>query len=658
MTKFKCKTIFCILIIIIYTKTTGCTNQTSLPPVKKIEIKPEQIINVTTQGNAFLLFDEQNKRKPETSWKPPYSPKWHYPAELIIDLNNEYKIDSISFYDGSSTGELKINFGKPFEWSEGVKLSTNKYNQWQTTSVEWETRYLQIILSGPEVNINEIVISGTLIKEIGRPEKINSNPLNNSLKQLKNVLGTNSFIDVPHTALDPIYIVREYHQWDWMEGARNKNYQGFPSNLNRFNPTIAGNGWNFDSYYKTLHQKGKIVVPVMVGTTLWMTGEGEKSLENKPTKGDPGNPFDYKEHADHMFQFAARYGSNSVKKDLLKLHSSQEKISGMGVLQYYENWNEPDKWWMSRVQYFTPFEYAALSSADYDGHQGKMGETFGILNADPNSKLVMAGLATFNLEYVKAMKFWCEHNRTDKKFVWDVINFHHYSNNGGTQHGKATKGISPEADSLFYKIKRLSNFRDKYLPGKELWITEFGYDTQTKGSQIAPALGNLTSEEVQAAWLIRSIIIGKAAGANRMTQFMLRDGNEESFQTYMNSGLTSSKHTGYQKKTSWYYYSTINHHLREFIIEDLKVDSTTNLHKIKLYNPNNGKEAYIIWLGTSKDKITKIEIALNNQKHNRVTIVELKDKKEVGKISTEVLTNKKLTLTARETPKIILLGAD
>ncbi|QCK13877.1 hypothetical protein [Mangrovivirga cuniculi] len=657
MTKFKCKTIFCILIIIIYTKTTGCTNQSSQPPVKKIEVKPEQIINLTTQGNAFLLFDEQNKSKPETTWKPPYSPKWHYPAELIIDLKDEYNIDSIGFYDGSATGDLIINYGEPFEWSEGINVPTNRYNQWQTKPVSWKSRYLQIILSGPDVNINEIVISGVLHKKITSPEKRDSNPLNESLKQLKNGLGTNSFIDVPHSALDPIHIVREYHQWDWMEGARDKDYQGYPNNLNRFNPTIAGNGWNFDSYYKTLNEKGKIVVPVMVGTTLWMTGEGDKSLENKPTKGNPANPLDYKEHADHMFQFAARYGSNEVSKELLKLHSSQDKISGMGVLQYYENWNEPDKWWMSRIQYFTPFEYAALSSADYDGHEGELGKSFGIINADPNSKLVMAGLATFNLEYVKAMKFWCDHNRTDKKFVWDVINFHHYSNNGGIQHGKATKGISPEADSLFHKIKRLSEFRDKHLPGKELWITEFGYDTQTKGSQIAPAMGDLTSKEVQAAWLIRSIIIGKAAGADRMTQFMLRDGNEESYQTYMNSGLTSSKHTGYKKKPSWFYYSTIDHHLSKFIIDDLEVDSLSNLYKAKLTHPENGKEAYIIWYGTSKGKTSEIDLRLD-KKYSNATIIELRNEKEAGMISTKNKQNNKITLMANETPTIILLNAD
>jgi hypothetical protein len=35
--------------------------------------------------------------------------------------------------------------------------------------------------------------------------------------------------------------------------------------------------------------------------------------------------------------------------------------------------------------YSTPYEFAARSSADYDGHRKALGDTFGIKNADPNA---------------------------------------------------------------------------------------------------------------------------------------------------------------------------------------------------------------------------------------------------------------------------------
>ncbi|NMM47224.1 hypothetical protein [Marinigracilibium pacificum] len=658
MLKSKCKTIFCILIIIIYTKLTVSAQIQSHSVDNIIKIEPEKIINTTTKGDAFKLFDEQNIDNPQHGWKPPYSPKWNYPAEIIIDLQDTYEIDYFKFYDGSATGELEINYGNPFKWTAGIKTKTDRYNQWQKKSVTWKTQYIQIILHDPNVNINEIIFSG---RKINTSEKFKTDLTPGKTKKtaLKNVIGTNSFIDVPHSTLSSISMIREYHQWDWMEGDRDKNYIGYPNNQNRFNPTLAGGGWNFDNYYETLFNNGKTVVPVMVGTTLWLTKEGPETLEKKPAQGNPADPESYKAHADHMFQFAARYGDNKVKTEFLKLHSSQSKVSGLGYLNYYENWNEPDKWWMTNVEFFSPFEYSAMSSADYDGHESTLGNTLGIKNADPNSKLVMAGLATLNLDYLISMKFWCDHNRTDKRFIWDVINFHHYSNNGGVQHGKATSGISPEADSLYYKIKRISDYRNINLPTKELWITEFGYDTQSKGSQIAPQIGTMTSEQVQASWLIRSIIIGHWAGADKMFQFMLRDGNENSFQTYQNSGLTSSKHTGYKKKASWYFLSTVNYHVGDFYLSNVDVDPNTNLYTAKFVKEGSSTTILILWLGSSKDARMIVDLKTNryyNPKNIIEKKVQLMDEYTVG-LELPINTNQdKTSIEVSETPIIVILN--
>jgi len=79
----------------------------------------------------------------------------------------------------------------------------------------------------------------------------------------------------------------------------------------------------------------------------------------------------------------------------------------------------------------------------------------GMKNADPLIKMVMAGLASLNLEYVRCMKLWSDFNRNG--FPADVLNFHHYSENG-------SRGISPEEDGLKEKLKQLVAYRDKYLP--------------------------------------------------------------------------------------------------------------------------------------------------------------------------------------------------
>ena len=54
---------------------------------------------------------------------------------------------------------------------------------------------------------------------------------------------------------------------------------------------------------------------------------------------------------------------------MLKIAGGQTRVSGMGVLDYFENSNEPDNNWThgDGSPLFTPEAFAAMSSADYDG---------------------------------------------------------------------------------------------------------------------------------------------------------------------------------------------------------------------------------------------------------------------------------------------------
>jgi len=58
--------------------------------------------------------------------------------------------------------------------------------------------------------------------------------------------------------------------------------------------------------------------------------------------------------------------------------------------------------------------------------------------------------------YIRAMQFWFEHNRKDKKFVFDVITVHHYCNEGG---GPAimSRGIGPQQDDLKAAMQKFQN---------------------------------------------------------------------------------------------------------------------------------------------------------------------------------------------------------
>jgi hypothetical protein len=286
----------------------------------------------------------------------------------------------------------------------------------------------------------------------------------------------------------------------------------------------------------------------------------------------------------------------------LKLAAGQPRRSGLGLLHYFENWNEEDAWWGGREAYFQPEEFAAMSSADYDGDLGHMGKTFGIKNADPQAKLVMGGLAGLSLDYVKTMKAWADTHRNGS-FPADVINFHHYSNDGGEQQQQGHGGVSPEADTLRERAAVLVDYCYRNLPGKEVWVTEFGYDTNPMSPQRAPVIGHYSQEEVQGQWLVRSYLALAAAGVDRAAMYMLRDVNASDATQFSSSGLTSSKETGWKPKPSWFYVHTLHDRLAGMRFGGELPSGNTKVKVYRFASVTKPGGAYVLWCPTSDGTI-------------------------------------------------------
>lgn len=570
---------------------------------QKIILNEDMVINEAALGEAWKLVDEQSLigdpangtgKAAKTRWHIDYQKKDYFPVSAVIDLGRYYELSHIYLFDAEGKGKIEVSTGIPFSWNLAFKSKLDQYNTWVKNEVKNKTRFVQIKLFS-NASMPEIAIYGKPSKKQPDNTLENTGSSKNLPKiKMQNFIGINAFIDDPLEKIFTAGFVREYHVWSWDE-ADHEGHPGYPDNKNAWNPSSAGGGWNFDEYYKKLHEAGVVIATCIQGSPGWL----DLPLDGKPARDslDPENPFSYKEHADHMFQVTARYGSTKVPHSLLKIADNQPIKSGLGYVQYYENWNEPDKDWKTREEYFSPYEYAAMTSADYDGHLQKMGKTFGVKNADPKSKLVMAGIASLNLDYIKSIKFWSEWNRSGS-IPFDVINLHHYSNDGGKQRSLGKVGISPEDDSLKQKLERFVKYRDTHMPGKEVWITEFGYDTNETSIQRAPAIGSYSMEEVQAIWLVRSFMAIKAAGVDRAAIYMLRDTETNSGIQFSKSGLTSSKSQNFVAKPSWYYVNTLKHHLMNHIFyRDL---SENGIMKYQFRIPNEKKEALVMWVPTSK----------------------------------------------------------
>jgi hypothetical protein len=640
--------------LLLFSKAAFCAPLVDAP--QKIQLSPAMVVNETGFGEAGRLVDEQalagdprggRGGTPVTVWFPEWA-AWHYPARAFVDLGRAYRLSDVYVYDGEGTGHVTVSAGKPFRWTALFTDDLSHYNVWNAHPVTVTTRYLEVMLADAGTKAPEVVVYGTA----AGPKEAEPATAPHALPTMDQLIGVNAFIDDPLDKMTVGGFVREYHNWGWDE-EDGKTYPGYPANQNKWNPSYgAGGGWNFDGYYARLKAAGVTVCPAVQGGVAWLRG-GKPSDKPVPSGQSAAEPASYAAHADHLFQYAARYGNVQAADATLKVAPDQPRRSGLGLLHYYENWNEEDGWWGGRASYFQPQEFAAMCSADYDGDQGRMGRTFGVKNADPQAKLVMGGLAGLSLDYVKTMKAWADANRGGS-FPCDVLNFHHYSNTGGEQQ-KGKVGISPEADDLRGKAAALVDYSRRWLPGKEVWVTEFGYDTNPQSPQRAPAIGAYSQEEVQGQWLVRSYLALAAAGVDRAAMFMLRDVNPADATQFSSSGLVTEKGK-WEPKASWYYVHTLRDRLAGMHFAGEQPSGSAAVRIYRFQNAAKPGGAYVVWRPTTDGSMLPGYTLTVGRKPTKVTLVTLAKGKPSGAAAPLPLAGGRVTLAVSERPVLVLVN--
>ncbi|MGB0930759.1 MAG: fibronectin type III domain-containing protein, partial [Chitinophagales bacterium] len=648
---------------------TAKTAQVIGGPAQRIALSSDMILNQSALGDAAFLVDEQTEvgepsmddpANPQTFWTAGVNP-WYYPVTAFIDLGAEYELSELYLYDDfeeTPPAPISIEVGEPFNWTPLLTDSLKEENVWSnhdlTTGSTVTTRYVRVILHSPQTRMSELVLYGSATEAI-EEEELTETP--HAFPAMDQMIGLNAFIDDPLGRMQATGVVREYHQWRWDEGNvdANSTYPGYPNNENAFNPTYVTSNWNFDRFYENIQNMGLLNTPSMTGTAHWLNPPFNEVLARPHHVGDDAeDPFSYIEHADHLYQYVARYGSNAVSSSSLKLRADQPVESGLNTIQYFENWNEPDAFWKDENVYFTPFEYAAMSSADYDGHQGAMGSTVGVKNADPSAKMAMAGITNLNLEYLKSIKLWSDQYRGGS-VPFDVINLHHYSNDAGLQHAGANNGISPEEDRLKEKLEAFVEYRNYYMPGKEIWLSEFGYDTNPTSAQRAPQIAGYDNEEVQGQWLIRSYLAIAAAGIDKAQMFMLRDVNAADNTIFQSSGLTESPSNDWAAKPSWYYVYTMKNRLTGMTFDSEVASGNEDVRIYKFTHPD-GDAAYAVWSPTSDGTtVSGYDLSLAGGE-NQAVLVEMLEGDRDGTETTLTINSGSVSVDVSERPVFVLVN--
>jgi len=446
--------------------------------------------------------------------------------------------------------------------------------------------------------------------------------------------------------------IRHYMDWQKLESS-----EGVYS----FNPTLAG-GWNYDAIYERCKAANIEVLADLKTIPEWMQNtypEDQRDGENVPVRfgKDFTDPLSYIEQARIAFHYAARYGSNTaVDPTLLSVHTiprwfgdtpNTVKI-GLNLIKYIECDNERDKWWKGRKGYQTAREYAANLSAFYDGHKNTMGPAIGVKNADPNMKVVIAGLVTGS-DYVKGMVDWCKEFRGYKadgsvNLCWDIVNFHLYTDNGSSsQSGQSTRGAAPEvtiANTILDKFVEVSHDISQDMP---VWITEAGFDVHQESPLKAIPIGNKTALETQGDWILRTSLFSARHGISKVFFYQMYDDNL-SGGMFGSSGLVNADLS--RRPAADYFYQANK------LFGEYSYKETTHQDPIVDRYELDGKSLYIVTVPDEKGRTASHTFNIGNFTGAKIYRPKAgsdnMDMEEVEAVAGN------LTFTATETPAFII----
>jgi len=493
----------------------------------------------------------------------------------------------------------------------------------------------------------------------------------NTLLTFDNFIGTNVLGDDPANVVAPIVGNIRVYQWlKWLQGdVSNANLNASLSDIKfQFSPSEIG--VDLDVNYKSFSEAGLTYV-TLFESAMWLTGNNKTKLNAvafKMSEGRDGldDPNRWKYRAHLAYQFTARYGNTSVPLNTLVVHESNQKKTGLGYIYAYEGPNEADRWWIGRDKAdLTPEEFAAMMSAEYDGHMETLsdgGLKFGARTADPTINVSMGGIAfvdfdqllqTGSIEWFDRLFSWFEQNRTNpnyETYPLEIVNFHDYPNTERKQRNLSGKGLHPEAYGWREKhIAFVQYLRDR-VPSKkiQLWNTEFGYDISQDSPQRIEPFGGFNSEQASGFLTIRCFleIFGVVDLA---THFYLRDNGPLDGGIFSSSALTI-KPQNYKPRQGYFYFATTKSALKDCIFESVVVRNN-NVHVYKLRNKITGKAAYTLHCPTAEGQNFNYQLNVDG---GQVQVIKLQDNSMEGAKSNKSATNGMVNISVSEMPTYVL----
>ena len=645
------------------------------PAPKKITVYKENVYDLSGyadegKGDPFRLFDENGlvdpgngsagAYQPHTNPQPVDHPAIYFPADkgnrIVVDLQTTYRLSAAYLYDRSNSRDsVWIYTGDMLHWKQKAAFTTIDVLEtggWRKFPLEDSSRYLMIRFSSPKTAITEMVLYGCTDSLPPPPPVRSPSDPPFAHKTMKEFLGVNDYSGIIDPKwLKPFYYSRLYSFAVDFDRDTLHQYPDVRYNMMHFGFWNSG----IDNYYywpeENVKQNHHQVWYTMQGQPLWMA-KNEQDKKGRPVTRwgmDPEDAMSYGRHAGMMWHLAAWFGHQKQDTELLSLDHSP-KLAARGTMRLYENGNEEDATWVGE-RYCNPMAYFAQSNADYDGAEGALGKRCGLVHADSGSALITSGMIELDTNRVKVYKFLCSTLRKDGAFIWKGgIQYHHYCTD-------YKHGITPEEDSLRWRLARVKAFTERAAPGVPCILGENGFDKSQSTRQSTPLLPGLSKEESQAVFLLRSMNATAFSGFDAYILYWLRDAKPpDDPGLYLTSGVVREMPDGsIHPYPSWFYISAFESRLADYT-PDRIVSEKGPVWVYKYRNAHTPDSvAYFVYEPTHNgSRDAAFSLSLGKVAGDAAEIAFAADSPD-GLLTTRKVVNGVVTLSVEEKPKLVFV---
>jgi hypothetical protein len=195
--------------------------------------------------------------------------------------------------------------------------------------------------------------------------------------------------------------------------------------------------------------------------------------------------------------------------------------------------------------------------------------------------------------------------------LYDVLNIHTYAMVNGWPEWKRS---FPEDPTITYLkgIEDLIAWRNQNAKGKEIWVTEFGWDASSKpnltAGDAAKWKGNVTDAQ-QARYIVRSFMVFSAMAVDRAYMYFFNDSDEPSF--HAASGLTRN----FQPKPSFHAMAHLYRSLNDYRFSKVVAKKTGELYAFEyVHGAQPKKKVLVAWSPTGSERTATVDLGLGSAK--------------------------------------------